>query len=79
MTTYLFIPYEPVDSEVFEADSYTEMKRKWLSLARQSTAKCCLFEVRPDLPNGLKLIFTASDGEYSDFAGCLVGRLTFTR
>lgn len=58
---YLFIPYDPADSEVFEADTQRDMKRKWLELAR-----------------GLRLVFSASDGEYSDFAGCLVGRLSFT-
>jgi hypothetical protein len=75
---YLFIPYDPADSEVFEADTQRDMKRKWLELARQSTAKCYLFRFDENEPRGLRLVFSASDGEYSDFAGCLVGRLSFT-
>lgn len=76
MSKYLFIPYEPADSEVFEADTQQDMKRKWLMLARQSTAKCFLFRLEADEPNGLRLVFSASDGEYNDSVGCLVGRLT---
>lgn len=75
MQNYLFIPYEPIDSELFleegEAAAFVEFKRR----ARGTSAKCTLFVVDTMDPRGLRLLYSVRDREIFDGKGNPAGML----
>ena len=75
MKNYLFIPYEPIDSEVFQLGESDKVLAEFRRRARATSAKCTLFAFDPEPRRGLRLLYSVSDGEISDGAGRKIGQL----